>query len=112
MKSIRILGTGSYVPPKILKNSDFQDMGLETTDEWIVKRTGIRERRIAEKDVTTSDLALEASLKALNMAGMDAKDLNLIVLGTLTPDTCCPAAANWLQAKLDARPWAVNRNDE
>ena len=107
MKSIRILGTGSYVPPKILKNSQFDEMGLETNDEWIVQRTGISERRIADQDVTTSDLALEASLKALDMAGMDAKELDLIILGTITPDTCCPAGANWLQAKLDA-PQAVN----
>jgi 3-oxoacyl-[acyl-carrier-protein] synthase-3 len=107
MKSIRILGTGSYVPPKILHNIEFQDIGLDTTNDWIVKRTGIEERRIAEKDVNTSDLALEASLKALDMAGLDAKDLDLIILGTLTPDTNCPAAANWLQAKLDA-PQSVN----
>jgi 3-oxoacyl-[acyl-carrier-protein] synthase-3 len=107
MKSIRILGTGSYVPPRIVSNFDLQAMGLDTTDNWIVQRTGIRERRIAEKDVNTSDLALEASLKALEMAEMDAKNLDLIILGTLTPDTNCPAAANWLQAKLDA-PQAVN----
>jgi len=102
MESIRILGTGSYVPPKILSNFDFQEMGLDTTDEWIVQRTGIRERRITEKGVNTSDLALEASLKALDMAGMTAKDLDLIVLGTITPDTCCPAAANTLEGKLGA----------
>ncbi|MFC1532997.1 beta-ketoacyl-ACP synthase III [Thermodesulfobacteriota bacterium] len=107
MKPIKILGTGSYVPPKILKNSNFQEMGLDTTDEWIVQRTGIKERRKSEQDVNTSDLALEASLNALEMAGMEAKDLDLIILGTITPDTCCPAAANWLQAKLDA-PQAVN----
>jgi 3-oxoacyl-[acyl-carrier-protein] synthase-3 len=107
MKSIRILGTGSYVPPKILTNFDLQEMGLDTSDEWIVQRTGIKERRIAEKDVQTSDLALEASLKALDMAEMDAKDLDLIILGTITPDTSCPAAANWLQAKLGA-PQAAN----
>jgi 3-oxoacyl-[acyl-carrier-protein] synthase III len=107
MKSIRILGTGSYVPPKILHNDDLQKMGLDTSDEWITQRTGIRERRIAEPDVTTSDLALEASLKALDMAGLDAKDLGLIILGTITPDTNCPAAANWLQAKLDV-PNTVN----
>lgn len=106
MKSIRILGTGSYVPPKILTNFDLQKMGLETTDEWIVQRTGIRERRIADPDVTTSDLALEASKKALEMAGLTARDLDLIMVATITPDTCCPAAANWLQAKLDA-PQAI-----
>ena len=102
METIRILGTGSYVPPKKLTNLDLQKMGLDTTDEWIVQRTGVKERRIAEPDVNTSDLSLEASLKALDMAGMKAKDLDLIIVGTITPDTCCPSAANWLQAKLDA----------
>jgi len=102
METIRILGTGSYVPPKKLTNLDLQKMGLDTTDEWIVQRTGVKERRIAEPDVNTSDLSLEASLKALDMAGMKAKDLELIIVGTITPDTCCPSAANWLQAKLDA----------
>ena len=107
MESIRILGTGSYVPPKRLTNFDLQNMGLDTTDEWIVKRTGVSERRIADPDVTTSDLSLEASRKALDMAGLEAKDLDLIIVGTITPDTCCPSAANWLQAKLDA-PQAVS----
>lgn len=81
-------------------------MGLNTTDEWIVQRTGIKERRIADPDVNTSDLAFEATLKALDMAGLSAKDLDLIIVATMTPDTCCPAAANWLQAKLDA-PQAI-----
>ena len=106
MKPIRILGTGSYVPPKRLTNVDLEKMGLDTSDEWIAQRTGVRERRMADPDVNTSDLALEASLKALEMAGLTAKDLDLIIIGTITPDTCCPAAANWLQAKLDA-PQAV-----
>jgi 3-oxoacyl-[acyl-carrier-protein] synthase-3 len=106
MESIRILGTGFYVPPKVLTNFDLQKMGLDTTDEWIVQRTGVSERRIADPDVTTSDLAYEASLKALDMAGMKSKDLDLIIVATITPDTCCPSAANWLQAKLDA-PQAV-----
>lgn len=106
MNSIRILGTGSYVPPKVLTNFDLQKMGLDTTDEWIVQRTGVSERRIADPDVCTSDLAYEASLRALDMAGMTAKDLDLIIIATITPDTCCPSAANWLEAKLDA-PQAV-----
>jgi 3-oxoacyl-[acyl-carrier-protein] synthase-3 len=106
MDGIKILGTGSCVPPKVLTNFDLQKMGLDTTDEWIASRTGVRERRIAEPDVNTSDLAKEASLKALEMAELTAKDLDLIIVGTITPDTCCPAAANWLQAKLKA-PQAV-----
>ena len=106
MESIRILGTGSYLPPKVLTNFDFQKMGLDTTDEWIVQRTGVSERRIAEPDMATSDLGYEASLKAFEMAGITVKDIDLIIVATITPDTCCPSAANWLQAKLDA-PHAV-----
>ncbi|MBW1739349.1 MAG: beta-ketoacyl-ACP synthase 3, partial [Deltaproteobacteria bacterium] len=106
MESIRILGTGFYVPSKVLTNSDLQEMGLDTTDEWIVQRTGVSERRIADPDIATSDLAYDASLKALDMAGMTAKDLDLIIVATITPDTGCPSAANWLQAKMDA-PQAV-----
>ena len=106
MKPVRILGTGSFVPPKVLSNFDLQEMGLDTTDEWVIQRTGVRERRIADPEVTTSDLAYEASLKAFDMAGIKAKDLDLILVATITPDTCCPSAANWLQAKLDA-PQAV-----
>jgi 3-oxoacyl-[acyl-carrier-protein] synthase-3 len=106
MGSIRILGTGSYVPPRVLTNLDLQKMGLDTTDEWIVQRTGVKERRMADPDVATSDLGYEASLKALEMAGLKAGDLDLIILATITPDTCCPSGANWLQAKLDA-PQAV-----
>ncbi len=106
MDSVRILGTGSFVPPKVLSNFDLQKMGLDTTDEWVVQRTGVRERRIADPEVTTSDLAYEAALKAFDMAGTKAKDLDLIIVATITPDTCCPSAANWLQAKLDA-PQAV-----
>ena len=70
MKKIRILGTGSYVPPKRLTNDDLQNMGLDTSHDWIVKRTGISERRVADPGVTTSDLAFEASKKALDMALM------------------------------------------
>lgn len=102
MTPIRILGTGSYVPPKILTNDDLQNLGLDTTDAWIVQRTGIRERRVAAQEVTTADLALQASLKAIDMAGLTAKDLDLIIMGTITPDTCCPSGANWLENKLGA----------
>jgi 3-oxoacyl-[acyl-carrier-protein] synthase-3 len=106
VQSIRILGTGSYVPPKRLKNADLEKMGLDTTDEWIQKRTGVKERRIADPDVTASDLGYEAALNALKAAGLTAQDIDLIIVATITPDTCCPSAANWLQAKLDA-PRAV-----
>lgn len=102
MASTRIIGTGSYVPAKVLTNFDLQRMGLDTSDEWIVQRTGIKERRIAESEVCTSDLAYEASKKALDTAGINPKDLDLIIMATITPDTCCPSGANWLEAKLGA----------
>lgn len=106
MESIRILGTGSYLPSKVLTNFDLQAMGLDTTDEWIVQRTGVSERRIADPDMAASDLGYDASRIALDMAGLTAEDIDLIIVATITPDTCCPSAANWLQAKLDA-PQAV-----
>lgn len=98
---IYIRGTGSYVPPKVLHNRDLEKI-LDTTDEWIAQRTGVRERRVADPDVTASDLALEASRAALEMAGFKIEDLPLIIMATITPDTHCPAGANWLQAKLGA----------
>lgn len=98
---IYIQGTGSYVPPKVLHNRDLEKI-LDTTDEWIAQRTGVRERRVADPDVVASDLALEASKAALAMAGFEIKDLPLIIMATITPDTHCPAGANWLQAKLGA----------
>lgn len=100
--SVRIIGTGSYVPEKILTNKDLEKM-VDTSDEWIVQRTGIRERRIASPGEATSDLAKEASVRALEVANMTPEELDLIILATITPDTSCPAAANWLQAKLGAK---------
>lgn len=96
-----ILGTGSYVPPKVLTNKDLEKM-VETTDEWIVTRTGIKERHQAEAGVFTSDLAVEASKRALESAGLTAKDLDLIILGTITPDMPTPSTACFVQSKLGA----------
>jgi len=101
-KYIRILGTGSYLPPKILTNFDLEKT-LDTTDEWISQRTGIHQRRIADKKIFTSDLAKEASIKALEAAKMKAEEIELIVVSTITPDTLCPSCANWLQAKIGAK---------
>jgi 3-oxoacyl-[acyl-carrier-protein] synthase-3 len=102
---IHIQGTGSYVPPRVLHNRDFEKI-MDTSDEWISQRTGIHERRMADPEINTSDLALEASRSALEMAGVKPEEVQLIILATVTPDTHCPAAANWLQAKLEA-PQAV-----
>jgi 3-oxoacyl-[acyl-carrier-protein] synthase-3 len=100
-KRIGILGTGSFLPERILSNFDLEKI-LNTNDEWIYKRTGIKERRIAAPSVNASDLAEEASLCAMEMAGICAEDLDLIIMTTMTPDTACPAGANWLEAKLGA----------
>ena len=93
------MGTGSFLPERVLSNKDLEKF-LDTNDEWIYRRTGIRERRIAEKDVNASDLAKEASLRAIEMAGLSPTDIDFIIMTTMTPDTCCPAGANWLEAKL------------
>lgn len=102
VSSIRVLGTGSHVPPEVLTNQGLVEKGLDTSEEWIVRRTGIEERRIADPDVATSDLGLEAARGALERAQLEAADLDLIIVATITPDTCCPSAANWLQAALGA----------
>ncbi|MCS7280993.1 MAG: ketoacyl-ACP synthase III [Desulfobacterota bacterium] len=99
MKKISIVGTGSYVPEKILSNHDLEKI-LDTTDEWIYTRTGIKERRIAESNVATSDLCKIACERAMEMAKIKPDDVDLIILATITPDTHCPAGANWLEAKL------------
>ena len=99
MKRIAIIGTGSYVPEKVLSNHDIEKI-LDTSDEWIYTRTGIRERRIADKETATSDLGKIACERAMEMADVLKDDIDLIVLATITPDTHCPAGANWLEAKL------------
>lgn len=95
----RIIGCGSYLPKRILTNDELATM-VETTDEWIVSRTGIHQRHIAADGELTSDLAVEAAGKALDAAGMSAQDLDLIVLATSTPDKTFPATATRVQARL------------
>jgi 3-oxoacyl-[acyl-carrier-protein] synthase-3 len=102
LQSVGILGVGKYVPEKILTNDDLEKM-VETNDEWIVTRTGIRERRIAAPEQATSDLAYEASLIALKNAGITAEQLDLIVVATITPDKFFPSTACILQEKLGAK---------
>ncbi len=100
MKYSRIIGTGSYLPEKVLSNADLEKM-VDTSDEWIVSRTGIRERRVAAEDQTTSDLALEASKKALDAAGVTKDEIDLIIFATTTADRIFPSSACLLQERLD-----------
>jgi 3-oxoacyl-[acyl-carrier-protein] synthase-3 len=95
----RIASIATYLPPKVLTNADLEKM-VETTDEWILQRTGIRERHIAEHGVGTSDLAYEAAKQAIARAGLTANDIDLIIVGTTTPDMVFPSTACLLQAKL------------
>ena len=97
-----ITGIGRYLPEKVLTNFDLEKM-VETSDAWIVERTGIRTRHIAAPEQATSDLAYEASLKALADAGVQAEDLDLIIVATETPDYKYPSTACLLQAKLGAK---------
>ncbi|MEX0962354.1 MAG: beta-ketoacyl-ACP synthase III [Simkaniaceae bacterium] len=100
-RSARIIGTGSYLPSKVLTNQDLEKM-VETSDEWITTRTGIKERRIAAPNEFTSDMAKEAALRALKNAGVGAESLDLIIVGTITPDFVFPSTACLLQASLNA----------
>jgi 3-oxoacyl-[acyl-carrier-protein] synthase III len=95
----KIAGTGSYLPKKILTNADLEKM-IDTTDEWIFSRTGIRERHIAAKGEHTSDLALEAAKNAITSAGIVADDIDLIIIATTTPDKIFPSVATMVQRKL------------
>ncbi|HSM09998.1 MAG TPA: beta-ketoacyl-ACP synthase III [Lysobacter sp.] len=97
----RIAGTGSYLPEKVLTNADLTQF-VDTSDEWIAARTGIRERHVAAEGEYTSDLAYHASVRALEAAGISAQDLDLIVLGTTTPDLIFPSTACLLQHRLGA----------
>ncbi|WP_232696992.1 beta-ketoacyl-ACP synthase III [Brevibacillus daliensis] len=101
LRSVGILSTGSYTPEKILTNADLEKM-VDTSDEWIVSRTGIRERRIASDDQASSDLAYEAAVKALQKANISAEQLDMIIVATVTPDHSFPSTACILQDKLGA----------
>ena len=99
---VGIAGTGSYAPERILTNHDFEEL-LDTSDEWIVQRTGIRERRFAAAGEATSDLCLKAAERALEAAGMTPTDLDLVVVGTLTPDYLLPSTSVLVQDRLGAK---------
>ncbi len=98
---VKISALGAYVPPRVLTNKDFEKM-VETTDEWILSRTGIRERHVVDKGVATSDLATEAARNALAQRGLAASDLDAIVVATVTPDMLFPSTACLVQHKLGA----------
>jgi 3-oxoacyl-[acyl-carrier-protein] synthase III len=98
MRSL-IVGTGSYSPAKVLSNADLEKM-VDTTDQWIMERTGIRERRLAAPEEATSDLAFRAAERALAQAGLEAKEVEMIAMGTVTADMPWPAAAAVLQGRL------------
>jgi len=95
----RIVGTGSYLPEKILTNHDLEKI-VDTSDDWIASRTGIRERHIAAEGEFTSDLAFHASQRAIEMSGVDAQEIDLIIVATTTPDMVFPSTACILQDKL------------
>ncbi|PIV89244.1 MAG: 3-oxoacyl-ACP synthase [Hydrogenophilales bacterium CG17_big_fil_post_rev_8_21_14_2_50_63_12] len=99
MSHARIIGTGSYLPAYVLTNAELEQR-VETTSEWILERTGIRERHIAAEGEFTSDLAEKASLRAIEAAGIDAAEIGLIIVATTTPDRVFPSTACKLQAKL------------
>ena len=101
-RTVSIVGTGSYMPEKILTNAELEAL-VETTDEWIVSRTGIRERRIAAGDESTSDLAAKAALAAMENAGITADEIDLIIVATITPDMFFPSTACFVQHKIGAK---------
>lgn len=102
MKRARIIGTGSYVPTRVLSNTDLEKL-VDTSDEWIVTRTGIRERHLAADGEFTSDLATKAAQQALQMAGVSPEEIDLIIVGTITGDFPWPATACLVQNNLGAR---------
>jgi 3-oxoacyl-[acyl-carrier-protein] synthase-3 len=101
LRTVSIVGTGSYMPEKRLTNADLMGI-VDTTDEWITTRTGIKERRIAAKDEQTSDMASKAALKALEQAGVAPREVDLILVATATPDMLFPATACFVQQKIGA----------
>lgn len=102
----RIVGTGSYLPPRRVSNAELAvqlaERGIETSDEWIAERTGIRARHFAERDVTSSDLGVQAARRALEAAGRQPDEIDLIIVATSTPDMVFPSCASMVQYKLGA----------
>ncbi|MCP4050771.1 MAG: ketoacyl-ACP synthase III [bacterium] len=102
--SVGITGTGKYLPEKVVTNEDIVNMGLDTSTEWIEERTGIKERRVAEENISSSDMAFEAAEDALKDAGLDSEDIDLLIVSTTTPDyQVFPSTACLLQDRLGLR---------
>ena len=101
VRRVEIKSLATYVPPRLLTNADLEKM-VDTTDEWIMQRTGIRQRHIVEPGVATSDLAAEAAKEAIRRAGLKPEDIDLIVVGTVTPDMLFPSTACLVQHKIGA----------
>lgn len=101
-RRVKIAGMGSYLPPKRLTNKDLEKM-VDTSDEWITKRTGIKERRIVEDGVASSDLASKAAMKALKDAKVSPKDVELIITSTITPDNLFPSTSCYVQSHIGAK---------
>jgi 3-oxoacyl-[acyl-carrier-protein] synthase III len=107
-RRVKLAGLSTYVPPRVLTNADLEKL-VETSNEWILQRTGIRERHIVDPGVATSDLAAEAARGALTQAGVKPDDIGFIVVGTTTPDTIFPSTACLLQNKIGAtRAWGFD----
>ena len=102
VRPVRIAGVGSYVPPDVLTNADLEKM-VDTSDAWIVERTGIKERHIAAKDIATSDLAREAALACLRAAGVSAEEVDLVIVASASPDYLFPATACIVQSSIGAK---------
>src|SRR5882757_9770211 len=99
----RILGTGAYAPERVLTNHDLEKL-VDTSDQWITERTGIKQRHVAREDETASDMATVAARRALEMANLTAADLDMIIVGTISGDLPMPACAVFVQQKLGAGP--------
>ena len=98
LQRVKISALGTYVPPRLLTNADLEKM-VDTNDQWIMERVGIRERHIVDKGVATSDLAVEAAKKALAERGIEPSELDAIIVGTVTPDMFFPSTACLVQAQ-------------
>ena len=102
MQNVKIIGTGSYIPKKVLTNSDLEKI-VDTNNEWIISRTGISERHLAEDNEATSDLSSRATLEAMKDANIKAEEIDLIIVATNSPDMVFPSTACLVQEKIKAK---------